>query len=107
MSTIRTLFATAAAAWLLATSALAEPKHGIAMHGEPALPPDFKNLPYANPDAPQGGQLRQAITGSFDSVNPFIVKGTAAYGVRTYVFESLLGRNWSERPAGAIDRRQR
>ncbi|MGL4593090.1 MAG: extracellular solute-binding protein [Aestuariivirga sp.] len=78
------------------TSAKAEPRHGIAMHGEPALPPDFKNLPYVNPDAPQGGQLRQAITGSFDSVNPFIVKGTPAVNVRTYVFESLLGRNWDE-----------
>ena len=58
------------------TSAKAEPRHGIAMHGEPALPPDFKHLPYANPDAPQGGQLRQAVTGSFDSVNPEITYGT-------------------------------
>ena len=76
--------------------AMAEPKHGIAMLGEPALAPGFKSLPYANPDAPQGGQLRQAITGSFDSVNPFIIKGSPVTGVRTYVFESLLGRNWNE-----------
>ncbi len=74
----------------------AAPKHGIAMHGEPALPPDFKHLPYANPDAPQGGTLKQAVTGTFDSLSPFIVKGTSATGVRTYVFESLLGRNWNE-----------
>lgn len=80
----------------LGVPALAEPRHGIAMLGEPALPPDFKHLPYANPDAPQGGDLRQAITGSFDSVNPFIVKGQSAVGPRTYVFESLLGRNWNE-----------
>ena len=80
----------------LATLAMAEPKHGIAMLGEPALPPGFKSLPYANPDAPQGGELRQAITGSFDSVNPFIVKGQPVTGTRTYVFESLLGRNWGE-----------
>jgi peptide/nickel transport system substrate-binding protein len=66
------------------------------MHGEPALPADFKNLPYVNPDAPQGGTLRQAITGTFDSLSPFIVKGTSATGVRTYVFESLMGRNWDE-----------
>ena len=86
-----------AMAFLALTSlASAEPKHGIAMHGEPALPPDFKNLPYVNPDAPKGGQLRQAVPGSFDSVNPFIVKGSAATGVRTYVFESMLGRNWNE-----------
>ena len=80
----------------LGSSALAEPRHGIAMHGEPGLAADFKSLPYVNPDAPQGGEFRQAITGSFDSVNPFIVKGSAAYGVRTYAFESLMGRNWNE-----------
>ena len=81
---------------LLGTSAIAAPKHGIAMHGEPALAADFKHLPYANPDASQGGTLKQAVTGTFDSLSPFIVKGTAATGIRTYVFESLLGRNWDE-----------
>ena len=86
----------ASALMALTTLAMAEPKHGIAMLGEPALPADFKNLPYANPDAPQGGELRQAITGSFDSVIPFIVKGQPVTGPRTYVYESLLGRNWSE-----------
>lgn len=96
MNTIRKFAILAAAAWLLTGAAIAAPQHGIAMHGEPALPPGFTHLPYANPDAPQGGQLRQAITGSFDSVNPFIVKGTAAANLRTYVFESLLGRNWDE-----------
>ncbi len=98
MITIRPLTALLATAALVAfaTFATATPKHGIAMHGEPALPPDFKNLPYANPDAPQGGALRQAITGTFDSVNPLIVKGTAAQGIRTYVIESMLGRNWAE-----------
>jgi peptide/nickel transport system substrate-binding protein len=78
------------------SAAQATPQHGIAMHGEPALTADFKNLPYVNPDAPQGGSLRQAITGSFDSLSPFIVKGTPVMGVRTYVFESLMGRNWDE-----------
>ena len=78
------------------STALSAPQHGIAMHGEPALAASFKNLPYVNPDAPQGGTLRQAITGTFDSTSPFIVKGTPATGVRTYVFESLMGRNWDE-----------
>ena len=96
MKMIRALAAFAAAGWLFATAAIAAPQHGIAMHGEPALPADFKHLPYTNPDAPQGGQLRQALIGSFDSTNPFIVKGAEAQGVRTYVFESLMGRNWAE-----------
>ncbi|MBC8037673.1 MAG: ABC transporter substrate-binding protein, partial [Rhizobiales bacterium] len=81
---------------LAAPPSFAAPSHGIAMQGEPALPSDFQSLPYVNPDAPQGGRLRQAITGSFDSVNPFIVKGAEVYGIRTYVFESLMGRNWDE-----------
>jgi peptide/nickel transport system substrate-binding protein len=85
------------AAMLFSTSlSFAAPKHGFAMQGEPGLPPDFKNLPYVNPDAPQGGELRQAITGTFDSMVPFIVKGNAANGVRTYMYESLMGRNWAE-----------
>ena len=95
MHFLRILTATVVTA-LLAGSALAAPRHGIAMHGEPALSADFKNLPYVNPEAPQGGMLRQAISGSFDSVNPFIIKGTAAFNVRTLVFESLMGRNWDE-----------
>lgn len=96
MKPIRTFVSLAAGILLAASIASAAPKHGIAMYGEPALPANFAHLPYAKPDAPQGGQLRQAVTGSFDSVNPFIVKGQAASGIRTYVFESLLGRNWDE-----------
>ena len=95
MTPIRILSLIAAAA-LAVSGALAEPKHGIAMHGEPALPADFAHLPYANPDAPQGGQLRQAMVGSFDSTNQFIVKGTADIRVRVYVIESLLARSWAE-----------
>jgi len=81
---------------VLHSAVQATPQHGIAMHGEPGLPADFKNLPYVNPDAPQGGALRLAITGSFDSLSPFILKGTPVMGVRTYVFESLMGRNGDE-----------
>ena len=62
-------------------AAEAQPRHGIAMHGEPALPPGFEHLPYADPSAPQGGLLRQGTTGSFDSGNPFIVQGEKAAGV--------------------------
>lgn len=40
---------------LLANLAAAEPQHGIAMYGDPALPHDFVSLPYANPNAPKGG----------------------------------------------------
>jgi peptide/nickel transport system substrate-binding protein len=96
MKLFRCASAIALIATCLASPSFAEPKHGIAMLGEPALPADFRSFPYANPDAPQGGALRQATTGTFDSTNPFIVKGVATGDVRTYVIESLMGRNWDE-----------
>ena len=79
-----------------ALPAAAEPQHGIAMYGAPALPPDFVSLPYANPDAPKGGRIVLGETGGFDSLHPWIVKGRAPWGIRVHVFETLLGRNWNE-----------
>ena len=76
--------------------AQADPQHGLAMYGDPALPPDFNALPYVNADAPKGGRIVLGESGGFDSLNPHIEKGRAPYGVRTYVFESLMGRNWDE-----------
>ena len=80
----------------MAGIAAAEPKHGIAMYGEPALPPDFVSLPYANPDAPKGGKIVFGESGGFDSLNPFIVKGTAPTGVSLLTVETLLGRSYDE-----------
>jgi peptide/nickel transport system substrate-binding protein len=84
------------AALALPASALAGPEHGIAMYGDTALPPDFVSLPYANPDAPKGGQIIFGETGGFDSLNPYILKGRAPWGIQSHVFEPLMGRNWDE-----------
>jgi len=81
---------------LLADQGVAAPQHGIAMYGEPALPPDFVALPYANPDAPKGGILRLGVNGGFDSLNPFSIKGTVAEGITTFTYESLMGRSIDE-----------
>ncbi len=79
------------------TAAQAEPRHGIAMHGEPKYGPDFAGLlDYVNPSAPKGGDVVLAADGSFDNLNPFIVKGVAVAGMREYVFESLLARSPDE-----------
>jgi peptide/nickel transport system substrate-binding protein len=74
----------------------AEPRHVIAMHGEPALPEGFSRLPYADPAAPKGGRLVQGVLGTFDSLNPFIVKGIAPQSIRGYVVESLMARGYDE-----------
>jgi len=81
---------------LYAASAQAEPTHGIAMYGEPALPPDFVSLPQVNPDAPKGGSYRWGEAGSYDSFNPFVTKGRPALGISTLTVETLMGRNYDE-----------
>ncbi len=66
------------------------------MHGTPALPAGFAHMPYANPDAPKGGRLVQGILGTFDSLNPLIVRGLAVQPIRGYVVESLMARGNDE-----------
>jgi peptide/nickel transport system substrate-binding protein len=85
----------------------AEARHAIAMHGEPALPPGFQHLRYVNPAAPKGGRLVQGVLGTFDNLNPFIIRGLTAQGLRAplvsganvitgYVVESLMARSHDE-----------
>ena len=84
-----------------------QPQHAIAMHGEPALPAGFSHFHYANPNAPKGGRLVQGFLGSFDSLNPFIIKGLPPQGLRAplisgsniisgYVVETLMVRSYDE-----------
>lgn len=84
------------AAILIDSTAHAESAHGIAMYGEPALPHDFVSLPYANPDAPKGGTIVLGNTGGFDSLNPYIAKGTVPWQLRFFTHESLMGRTQDE-----------
>ena len=62
--------------------------HAIAMHGTPKYGPDFAHFDYVNAAAPKGGTLRQGAQGSFDSFNPFIIKGEAASGAGG-IYDSL------------------
>lgn len=68
----------------------------IAMHGPPAYPDGFDHFPYVNPAAPKGGRLTLSLTGTFDSLNPFIVQGSATPFLRGTVTESLLARSYAE-----------
>ena len=70
---------------------------GLAMHGAPALPADFTHFPYVNPEAPKGARVVLGVQGTFDSLNPFPVKGlTAAHGITSYLVEPLMRRSLDE-----------
>jgi microcin C transport system substrate-binding protein len=55
--------------------------HALVLTGAPKYPEDFKHFDYANPDAPKGGDLKRGTIGTFDSLNPFIIRGVPAAGL--------------------------
>ncbi len=65
------------------------PRHAIAMHGEPKYGPDFTHFDYVNPDAPKGGTVRLSAIGTFDTLNPYTLRGVPAAGLGQ-VFEPLM-----------------
>ncbi|WP_445005457.1 extracellular solute-binding protein [Halomonas mongoliensis] len=102
-----TLAACATLAWLLPFAPVAaDPAaphseavatvHGLALYDAPELPADFSHFPHVNPEAPSGGTLTQAaVGGSFDSTNPFIIRGTPAAGLFE-IYDTLVESNPGE-----------
>ncbi len=74
----------------------ATPVPAMGMGYEPKYGVDFTHFDYVNPDAPKGGELALMGLGTFDSLNPFLLKGISAGGLGTLVFESLLERSLDE-----------
>lgn len=87
----------------LSTAVIAQDKkspiihsHAITIHGEPKYPKQFKHFEYAHPNAPKGGTLRIAEVGTFDSVNPYAVKGRPERNTLLLLHGSLLERSHDE-----------
>ncbi len=69
--------------------------HAISMHGVPKHDKDFKHFDYVNNMAVKGGELKMASFGTYDTFNPFNIKGIPASGV-SYVFDTLLQSSYEE-----------
>ncbi len=80
---------------LLSFPAFAAEQYGISMVGTPKYGANDTHLDYANPDAPKGGVLKQSATGSFDTLNPFNIKGNTAQGINLTT-DRLMARVWDE-----------
>jgi ABC-type oligopeptide transport system substrate-binding subunit len=84
------------AALFASTSAIAaEKKFGIAMHGAPKYTAEDTHLDYVTPDAPKGGDIKMSALGTFDTINPYSIKGKAAQGLNL-VYDRLMRRVWDE-----------
>jgi microcin C transport system substrate-binding protein len=71
----------------------------IAQFGSPKYPPNFAHFDYANPDAPSDGELtfQNYNEGqSYDSLNPFVVRGAPAPDIQNLMFDTLMQRSWDE-----------
>lgn len=77
--------------------------HAYAMWGQPQLPPDFAYLPYVNPRAPKGGELRLVSNlrvSTFDKYNPFTIRGNAPAYLASLMFDTLLTGSMDETATG-------
>ncbi|HKI99425.1 MAG TPA: extracellular solute-binding protein [bacterium] len=82
---------------IVGTRADAKPTYGTALGGAPKYPAGFTHFDYANPKAPRGGTLTLAAPTSFDTLNPFSLKGRGAPLIQTgIVFESLMDNSLDE-----------
>ncbi len=77
------------------TAALAATPYGLAMHGAPKYTAEGAHLDYANPDAPKGGHITYGAIGTFDTLNPYSIKGKAAQGLNL-TYDRLMARVWDE-----------
>jgi microcin C transport system substrate-binding protein len=94
------LVALAALPSFRACAAAPKPQTALAMTDAPLYAPGFGHFSYANPDAPKGGILKLGAVGTFDSLDPFIVRGQPPFGLgsgtMSLVYESLMVRGWDE-----------
>jgi microcin C transport system substrate-binding protein len=69
--------------------------HGMSLFGDLKYGPDFKHFDYANPDAQKGGTMRYSALGTYDTLNPFVIKGIPAAGTGL-IFDTLTVRSEDE-----------
>lgn len=74
----------------------AAPQHALSLYGDIKYKEGFTHFDYVNPDAPKGGALRLSAIGTFDSLNPYIVKGSPASGLGELTTPTLMTQTYDE-----------
>ena len=70
--------------------------HGYSTFGQFKYGPDFTHFDYVNPEAPKGGEIRLADIGTFDSLNPFILKGITPPIIGSLIYDTLMSNAGDE-----------
>ncbi|MCB1550811.1 MAG: ABC transporter substrate-binding protein [Alphaproteobacteria bacterium] len=74
----------------------AEPQYALSLYGDIKYAPDFTHFDYTNPDAPKGGVLKLSSIGSFDNLNPYIIKGSTADAIDALTNPTLMAQSYDE-----------
>jgi microcin C transport system substrate-binding protein len=69
--------------------------YGMSLYGDFKYPPGFSHFDYADPNAPKGGTMKLSTIGTFDTLNPFVIKGVPAAGIGQ-IFDTLMTRSEDE-----------
>ena len=83
-------------ALILISPTIAKADYALSLYGDIKYPADFRNFDYVNPDAPKGGTLRLSALGTFDSLNPYIIKGAPASGIDALTNPTLMVQSYDE-----------
>lgn len=78
------------------TAHAAEPQYALSLYGDIKYPADFTHFNYVNPDAPKGGELKLSAIGTYDNINPYIIKGAPASGVDALTNPTLMAQSYDE-----------
>ena len=70
--------------------------YGLSLGAAPIYPPTFTHFGYTNPDAPKGGSFSLPISGGFDTLNPFTLKGDHEAGITSLTLDTLTAQSWDE-----------
>src|SRR5881396_3119966 len=71
------------------------PAHGLSMYGDMKYGPGFQHFEYADPKAPKGGAVKLSAIGTYDTLNPFTLRGVPAAGLGQ-VFDTLMAPSGDE-----------
>ncbi len=74
----------------------AEFVHALSLHGTPKYDQNISHFDYTNPNAPKGGTFKMSALGSFDNLNPFILKGLSGAEISGNVYQTLMTSSLDE-----------
>ena len=77
-------------------SAISHSDYSIGIGYSPKYQDKFNNFEYVDPQAKKGGAIRLSAFGTFESLNPFLLKSLAPTGLTNLVFETLMERSLDE-----------